>query len=203
VVEHVTDRRFYHVNQIPTNGRYPPMTAGQHVVCGTERNQYFDYFESNIRDCPVTLADDSVVMVPAVRFLRAVRNGTLHCPDLPHIAWQVANHYAMLVRELAWEMIRHREFPEAPSRRTALWLVDTFEQAASWLEEFDGFKQVVAVRATGTIHRADASLFMEDDERLPEMYAAARAYWRGRQSASPRPEILFRGELVVEDIGLA
>src|ERR1035438_1863549 len=108
MVEQVVKRTLFHVT-IPKPYK-SVFTAGQKVTLGTTYTPFFNFYEGS-RQYPVNQADGSVIQVKAIKFLTAVRDGQISCPNLPTIAREIASHYVMLARELIMEEIRLSEFP--------------------------------------------------------------------------------------------
>jgi len=122
---------------------------------------------------------------------------------LPEIAYQTANHFLMLARELFWENIRLAEFPDAPSRQKCIWLIESLDDVNRWITAFDFNPvqcSVAKVRATGRALKVDSNNLIGDSDPLPIWYEKARLYWAGTESTNPLPEVVFEGSLVVEKI---
>ena len=102
------------------------------------------------------------------------------------------------------ELIRLREFPEAPSRLRGIWLVSDLKTLALWrtrLQQQDMQVQFVEVVATGLAHECDASFILGDSESLDESERKARDYWSGKMAShGGEPEVLFAGEITVTRI---
>src|SRR5258705_5230169 len=136
-------------------------------------------------------------------FLRLVRDGAVTSATFPGIAFDTANHFLMLARELLWENVRLAEFQDVPSRQRCIWLVEALEDVKRWIAQLR-FKpdlyRVVRVRAHGRALRVDGNNLAGDSEPLPIWFEKARAYWSGRDSPHPIPEVLFEGRIEVDEI---
>jgi hypothetical protein len=161
--------------------------------------------DTRSRHYPVTQADGSILPVPAMSFLRQVRDGRITPGNLPHVACEIAQHFIMLARELLREAVRISEFPDRPSRKRAMWLARDPGGLTYWrgrLRCSDAqLFQLIKVRASGRVFECDAALLVGDSESLDESERKAHAYWRGEMMPSgSEPEILFEGSLEVTRI---
>ena len=198
MAEKVSDGEYFHVTRaLPYTG-HAPLQIGAVIDIGSGYNPFFAFYEG-IRAYPVTLPSGQV-QVPAITFLNSVRDGTINCPNIGHIAAEIAEHYVMLARELIMEQIRIEISPEAPSRQKCLWLADTLDEAKSWQARLGGAGSIAQLRVSGTIHGADASHLLGDSEPLQRSYDRARSYWRGEHSCTPELETLFCGSATVVGI---
>jgi hypothetical protein len=197
LAEQVSRKTLYHVTR--SNLKYsthPLLEVDSKLTAGKESNPFFAYYERSVT-LPVKTADGTI-QVSVMRYLSAVETGEIDPSDLPRIARSIASHYVMLSRELIMEETRKQIAPDAPSRHTCLWMLETEEQARYWQHRLGGASRIAVIRAWGVVHRADASLLLGDSEPLSETYRRARSYWRGEASDNPETEVLFsgRGEVV-------
>lgn len=173
-------------------------------MVGGEENPFFRFFRTNVRAFEVKQAGGSLLHVPAISFLRNVRDGKITPHKLADDAFQIADHFVILARELLLELIRSREFPDAPSRWRGIWIVKDLETLALWrkrLEQQGIQSQFVEMVATGRAHDCDASFILGDSETLDESERKARDYWGGKIAAHrSEPETLFEGEITVSRI---
>lgn len=203
MAESVLKKTYFHINRQLAYSRSPLLTVGQTIRAGDGTNPFFGFYETYRRTYPVTLHDGTVVQTPAMTFLRQVRDGGVNPHNLPATAYEIAEHFVMLARELLWESIRLKEFPNAPSRQRGIWLLESESEVAHWNSRLNASassppSQVVELVATGCALRCDAAFLLGDSETLEESISKARMYWNG--SISPErsePEILFEGELRV------
>lgn len=204
MIEEVRSTIFYHVNSNANRSPHDLMRLGTTIEIGRSSNPFFGIYETWQRAYGVTDRETGEVsQVPAMRFLRRVQEGSITTDSLPPIAYEVANHFLMLARELVWENIRLSEFPEAPSRQRCIWFTRTLDQARQWppIMKFQpGTHWIVKLRASGTALDVDGRLLAAESEPLPAWYDMARRYWRGEMSADPWPEVLFVGTVTVEEI---
>ncbi|MEI9899703.1 MAG: DUF2441 domain-containing protein [Hyphomicrobium sp.] len=197
--EQVTDHILFHVTA--TNSYKQALVEHQSVITGRSHNPYFGFYEGS-RTYPVT-HNGAVAEVPAIAFLKKVRDGQINAPQLGAIAVEVAQHYVMLARELIMEQIRLAEFPDAPSRQTCLFACETLQEARYWRTRIGELNSsVCSLRVEGWIHRCDARLLLADSEPLSVTMDQARQYWRGERGANAEIETLFAGQAVVTAVGL-
>lgn len=193
--ETVSGDEFFHVTRILTYNNNPPLEIGQQFEVGNIHNPFFGFYENEIK---YTVSDPSgQIKVKAIKFLSLVKDGKINCPTLPKTAHEIAEHYIMLVRELIMEEVRKEVAPDAPSRKSCLWVVENIDQARHWVGRLGGNSRIARLSMDGTIHRADANLMLGDSEPLSRTYANAHSYWQGEMSDSPEPEVIFSGTTTV------
>jgi hypothetical protein len=200
LAEQTKNRKLFHVTVAKPYKQ--TFVAAQVMRIGDAYNPFFGFYEGS-RVYPVTVQDGSVIQVPAVKFLKQVRAGNLHCSNLAAIAAEVASHYVMLSRELIMEEVRRDEFnSEPPSTQRCLYACDTLLEAQYWNNRIGDNGVICEVTCTGTFHRADAKLLLGDSEPLSVTKDRARAYWRGEAGNDPEWETLFVGDAKVTGVGL-
>lgn len=204
MVELVTEESFFHINSNANLSPHDLMRRGNVIEIGKHTNPFLRFYETHKRTYSVTDNNTGEVhQVPAIRLLRCVKDGTVTSNMLPTIAFETANHFLMLARELVWENVRLAEFPDAPSRQRCIWLIRTLEDTKRWISQL-GFQPnyywVVQVRVTGRLLDVDANLLAGDSEPLQTWYEKASRYWMGKNSENPLPEVLFEGMIRVEEI---
>jgi len=198
MVEKISEQKFFHVLHNHPHSTFETLADGTEFTVGNSTNPFFGFYE-NIREYDANTLD-GLKKIPAIQYIKGVRDENLNVPNFPAIACEVAVHYMMLARELIMEDIRQQIAPDAPSRKTSLWIVDNLEGAKFWLKHLGGEGTIVQLLATGTIHSADASYLLGDSEPLTQTYNKARSYWLGKTSDNAQPEILFSGKATVVKI---
>ncbi len=195
--EIVEDRIFFHVASTMDYNRNPPLTDGYEFIVGDTHNPFFGFYEGEIT-IPIN-TQTGVIPVKALRFLREVSRGNITpAPDFVHRAHHIAQHYLMLARELIMEEVRKEIQPEAPSRQSCLWVVESLDEARHWKQRIQNPQtQIVELTLNGIIQRVDAALLLGDSEPLTVTYDRARQYWRGNISTTPELEVLFKGQVRV------
>lgn len=190
---------YFHVSHGKDYNAYDPLQVGSSTYIGAERNPFTQVYEQ-AREYRVN-TPSGPDKVPALKFLREVKRGNIDCPDIAKQAYNIANYYNILARELILEEVRHNIAPNAPSRKTCLWVSDSFEMALTWRRKLSKSARVLKLQLEGTFHAADARLMMNESEPLADAYAKAERYWRSDTSENPLPEILFAGRAtVLEDV---
>jgi len=198
MVETVTDGIFYHVTHNKKYVNRDRLSLGTVFTVGHEINPFMGYYDK-ARTYRVN-GPEGEEKVPALRFLRQVKRGRITCHDLPKQAYNIANHYSMLARELIMEEVRRDIAPDAPSRKTCLWVADELSLAAHWQKKLGGTSRMLKLSLTGVLHRGDAKYLNNESEPLPKTYGKAQRYWEGQMTEDPLPEFLFSGTAtVVED----
>lgn len=109
------------------------MHPGDLVTVGASTNPFFRFYEVHKRTYPVTDAKGVTHNVPAIKFLRLVKEGQVNPHKLPEDAFEIAQHFQMLAREFLWESVRLAEFAGAPSRLRCIWLIESMEDVKRWL----------------------------------------------------------------------
>ena len=199
----VVDATYFHINSNANLSPHDLMRRGAVLEIGTQSNPFCGLYETYQRTYGVRQQDGSLSQVPAIEFLRRVKDGHVTADNLAVTAWQTARHFMMLARELVWENIRLAEFRGEPSRWRCLFLIEREEEVREWLRVL-GFQPmthwIVKLRVTGRILKADSRFLAGDSEPLPVWYDKARRYWRGEVTENPLPEVLFEGKVTVEEI---
>lgn len=194
----VTDLELFHVTRNVFHSDESPIKDGDCIEVGERHNPFYSFYEKP-RSYPVN-ENGQWVQVPAMQFLSRVVTGNITTDNLPAIAKEVALHYLMLSRELIMEQVRQEVASDAPSRQRCLWMTETEPEARHWQIRLGGESRIVRFRATGVIHRADASLLLAESEPISETFRKAHLYWMGQQSDKPEWETLFIGSASVIEI---
>lgn len=197
------EQDYFHINRALPYSRHALLRAGDTIELGHESNPYFRVYETSRKAYSLPGADGQAVQVPGVNFLGAVRRGEINCPTLPVIAHEVATHLAGLVGELVWEDVRQREFPALPSRQRCVWLAPDLAAVRYWLARLGPGAtavQVLRVRCRGRLHVASETHLVGDSVTLEEAVSRARRYWQGLRPEAGREEIIFEGQLTVQEV---
>jgi len=146
---------------------------------------------------------------------RGSSHKTFFLPKIPHAHADNPDYLARRQTELRLEALRARDFPQLPSRRTALFLSKSEEDARTWARGIRNGYRLYALRPVRTkavceancvwynyaveLHKDPASenrrLFSEDAD--VEIFRSLKAYWENRITRPARVEILFEGTLRV------
>ncbi|BAV45198.1 hypothetical protein MesoLj113a_47190 [Mesorhizobium sp. 113-1-2] len=199
MLERVVDVELFHVARTAlTYNERPAMTVGSIIEAGPAHNSFFGSFERPVAfSVPI---NGKQQMVPAVELLFRIQKGEFATAALPKMAWDTANHFKNLSRELLMEIVRMKEAADAPSRMKSLWTTDTLGQALEWSKILGGPATIFSLRATGKVFRTDAALLMKDSEPYSVSLHRASEYWAGKARDQKEPEILFEGIAIVDAI---
>jgi len=172
------------------------MKLGDVIFVGADDNPFWSYYETP-KTLPVRESQTGVIEnVGARSWIRRVRNGSIIPDNLPQTAAEIVEHFYLFGRELVMELVRREVAPTAPSRQKCLWLTESHAGAEYWLNRI-GSGRIVELRASGEIHRADASLLMGEADAFSQISERARSYWRGDLTERREIEVLFTGRLEV------
>lgn len=192
---------YYHINRDVPWASKPLLVVGDVIDIGGESNPYFKYFEEQRKLYHVTNSSDgSILDVPGVKYLSAVKNGEITSSNLPAIAHEMATHFVTYIRELIWEDVRKKEFPHLPSRQRCIWLIPNIEGVRYWVRRLESEDQVVRVKTQGRLHKASESFLLGDSEPMNLTIQKARQYWLGVVEQVGTEEIIFEGRITVEEI---
>lgn len=200
---YVNNKQFFHINSKANASPYDLMEVKSTIVVGENTNPFFNYYEKYSRTYEVREPNNTIQSIPGITFLKNVKEGNIIPDNLPAISYDISKHFMMLARELVWESIRIKYFPECPSRQKCLWLIKDEETVRKWLPVLgfcNGTYSIVRVRATGIIAEVDSQLLVNGSEPLSDWYENARKYWSGEMTNNPLSEILFNGALCVDEI---
>ena len=143
---YVEKEQFFHIQKVPT------WTIGQEYLIGLEENNMMTVLDSKktiFAEGTMSEIDENIIKQKADYF----------------------SSYHMFVREIVFEDIRKKYFPEIPSRRNGIWLCkegDNLEYWKSKLQSADIFK----VEVTGKYHKSCAKHLGSDGAVLSrELYS--------------------------------
>jgi hypothetical protein len=198
----VSDCEFYHINHKPIWSTFDLFKIGEEITIGSENNPYFKYFETHRYTVPVTNSKGLIEQSPGIHFLRLVKDGVVYSPELPSIAYDIANHFVTYVREFIWEDVRKTEFLELPSRQKCIWLIPSEQGIKYWINKLNSTSeyQVLKVKTEGHIHKANEKFLLGDCEPMNETIQKARQYWMGIDAEGENGEILFEGKIKIVNI---
>ena len=119
------------------------------------------------------------------------------------------NYVYQFRKEYIVEEIRKSEFPDLPSRKRSIFMIDTqWEEYAELFLRGMGFRDsnlngrtlTIVEPLQGNLHRADMEKLNVEDLDYSEIEDAARKYWNGMESYVPMYEILFEGPYIIREI---
>ena len=111
----------------------------------------------------------------------------------------------LMVRELVFENVRLREFPDLPSRLECLYCAETLGEARRWIpillrmDKVEKPLQIVKLKASGKLFKGDGNLVIRNTNSIDCKIEMARKYWN-QETTSENIELLFVGDVEVVDI---
>lgn len=114
--------------------------------------------------------------------------------------------YDFILREIAFEELRKKEFKEYPSRLKCMFLIDNKEVCLKNLKNFHHkghgtFFQVVAVKLNGNVFYATSKNARRSGLSYNDYYEMARDYWSQDQNSNlPINEVLFEGKAEIIEV---
>ena len=116
------------------------------------------------------------------------------------IATEILTKYFMIVRELVYEEVRIKHFPNSPSRMRCIWVIPKDKKSVEYWKTIKKGK-IYLLRLTGKILRTNEKFLINDTESLDEYRRMAFLYWAGIKGKSEQDEVLFEGYVnVVKEI---
>ena len=114
--------------------------------------------------------------------------------------------YDFILREMAFEELRKKEFKDCPSRLRCMFLIDDKELCLKNLTNFHhkghgSFFQVVAVKLNGNVFYSSATNTRRSGLSYNDYYEMARTYWsQDQKSKLTINEILFEGKAEIVEV---
>jgi hypothetical protein len=191
------DKQVYYHIHIPESGK-TELEVGKEYESGNSPNRFWGYYLNHEHLCNVAPYQGYCAAFILDRHINSplFQNAELNKSMLVYSA-DVLKECGMFLRELIFEEIRFHEFPEAPSRRTALYLTDEAD-VQYWLSWFSGLplpKLIYRVECSGIIHKGNQVFLDSDITSYSEYAQEARNYWSGvGVDGQVKTEILFQGK---------
>lgn len=190
----VTEQLFYHINTAPAYSSHGLMEVKSTYIFSKENfNPFFNYYE--VMPDPMAISG-----LESLR-LSSIQLGSFE--DFQRRAFDVANYYRLLARELLLEKVRYESFPSAPARRNCIFLFDSKDEIEKWKNTVGATQerwQVLEVRATGNILKVDSMNLPQGNEPFSVWETKAYKYWNCETTNKPWTEILLEGQVLVERI---
>lgn len=172
---HVGNEIYYHIHKVQYGGQWK---VGNVFLFDKEKyNKFFGFFNEN------TLVRTDIV---------------LNRSDI------ILNEYTLLIRELVYEEIRLKYFPDLPSRQHCIWLCKR-ENLEIWLNELRGNPlEICKVKVTGNIHECYEGALDNTNINYMLLCEKAKKYWKGECIGNPEAkEYLLEGKVeVIEKISI-
>ena len=116
------------------------------------------------------------------------------------------DEYDFILREIAFEDVRKKEFKDRPSRVKCMFLTDNKEYCLKKIKTFymkghGTFFQVVAVKLNGDVFYVSEKNAIRAGLSYNDYVEMAREYWSQNQNSnSPISEILFEGKAEIVEV---
>lgn len=113
---------------------------------------------------------------------------------------RVIEEYDFIIRELAAEEVRQKEFPDFPSRLRCLWLCEDIKDCQKRVEDFRrlgrSVNQIVKVELNGTILNVNPENLRKSRKSYNEYKQSARKFFTDNEKRE-NSVIMFQGKLKV------
>lgn len=174
-MQEIKNKIFYHIQNLDQPGLKKEWSKGDRVAIGDKLNPYSYILENVLANHP----DRST--------------------------WLEINlgHFYKCTREAVIEDVRHREYPDYPSRRNCLWLIESKEESIEYW--WNHFKQtsrepqklsLLKLEVSGKIFKTSQQHLLSNLSTVSEIRKHAFKYWQG-ENAEEESEILFEGTVEV------
>lgn len=193
---------FFHINHTTDYSRFQAMTVG-----GTYKTsvQEFNPYYENALNCAKKFNLSESDSLPILDFFKRLSYGRLDHFDqlkdykaVARYAHEFLSAYIKVVREMHFENVRTKKFPELPSRLHCIWLTESVEDARYWVNRLSDRVncRIFRVEVNGRMHKANEGHLSQEAEPYECTLRRANEYWSGVTS-NGRNEILFEGGLRV------
>lgn len=170
----VENEIYYHVHRVQQDNQWK--VGNVFSFDQNKYNKFFEYYNQNV----------------------LVSTGEYQYQEL----YKIMNEYAMLIRELVYEEIRLKKYPDYPSRQHCIWLCNK-ENLGTWLNALkEGQLEIYKVRVTGKIHKCYGGALENTNINYKLLCEKAEEYWSGKCVGDPEAkEYLLEGKVeVIEKI---
>jgi len=206
-LEVIEEKYYFHI-QRDNIDKKSKWNVGDQLSIGSYENYYYKNF--NTRKLGIKLDEDFQYAYryidkiwtecESIEFDETIKRETLNkLRNVLNISHQALKIYTQLVRELVYEGIRKEEFPEMPSRTSGIWVCSDIESLKFWRNELPPGR-VLGLKLTGKTFRGNNKFLGCDTYPLDQYKLNARKYWSGVKVKSYKDEILFEGEVEVNEI---
>lgn len=201
----MTSPRLFHIHR--SDAKSAPPAVGDTLNGGRNRNDYSRSLEILTHRHRINGKEVGVNEVAGTfwrslqsrqvdaRLKTAQSNGEVHrlLPLVLGTLLKGFEDHLKIVRELAFEDVRAREFPDRPSRTTCYWALPPHEEIALiWLQRMRKPQGTLClVEAEGKVHAADAKLVRIGCYSLDELQTRSRAYWNGAGKDTPLEDVEY------------
>ncbi len=110
-------------------------------------------------------------------------------------------YITMMLRELVLENIRQKLFPDKPSRLYCIWLINNEDSLKFWKNKLEGQQYFIyLLSVNGKIHTGNSEYLKNEIVSLTEYEENAKNYWLSVEINTPKDEVIFMGEFLVEKV---
>jgi len=146
--------------------------------------------------------DDNIKRWPVEYSRTSASSKQIHPIGLEYLANSL-KEAGMFLRELIFEEVRKERFPDKPSRRSCIWLME--EQSVSFwrhfLDDRTSAYDLIKVKCDGKIHKGNQSFLDNEIVSFNEFAGSAEHYWKGDLTeGTMNNEMLFFGEIEVLEV---
>lgn len=202
----MSEQYYYHINTKPPYSDHPFMQPGSTYSFDSDNfNPFFNYYEVSSDSWAIPIPqlgkDNKLSSIDSLDLTANLMGGRFG--DFPRRAYEIANHYRVLARELVFEKVRVEKFYCAPSRRNCIFLFDSENDIQKWKNAIGTSVrqyQVLVVRAIGNILRVDSNNLPKGNEPFSEWESKAYKYWNCELTDDPSIEVLAEGQVTVDRI---
>lgn len=110
---------------------------------------------------------------------------------------------SFILRELIFEEVRKKYYPNCPSRFKCMFILKTKEEVDEWLNIFKRTKnkplQIVKLKLDGNVFLGNANFILRKNNSIIDKISAAKSYWSGDKTKLI-PEYLFLGTATVIEV---
>lgn len=174
------------------------MNVGDVFYFGNEYNNFYNelinikHFNNNKKDANEIMAD-----------LFSKKNLTFSSINDFKTVYNTVSDDSFILRELIFEEIRKRYYPDCPSRFKCMFVLKTSEEADEWLNIFKRMKnkplQIVKLKLDGNVFLGNANFIVRKNNSIIDKVNEAKAYWSGDKTGLI-PEYLFLGTTTVIEV---
>ncbi len=125
-------------------------------------------------------------------YTRWKNSATTYQPGM--MAGDVPISAAVMLRELTFENLRAKNYPQLPSRTSCIWLCDSEDSAIYWFDRIphQGNKRILEIEVLdGCLFKTYEQHLTNKLENINELEVRAHQYWKGEGSG--KQEVLFQG----------
>ncbi|MFH6987596.1 DUF2441 domain-containing protein [Flavobacterium collinsii] len=206
----IINQKYYHIQRNPT------WIAGDEYEFEENMNPFSEYIYKNGTNCegrnintgkgiflnPINIADEILkVNKDGQEKDTLIKDYMDYDPyNVIKILKQTVIEFMKFSREEIFEAIRKEKFPEKPSRKNCIWLIeDNIDAVNYWWDKLNKNSQkLFEVEITGNIHIADQGYLALSSDPLNIIKEKAEEYWKSNKpETSTMNECVFTGKLKV------